>query len=66
LLFFLQSETARNRGEFTKSRERNRRTADSALQAHEKEGAAEYQAHAAVREASDSKLVGDQAGKCLM
>ena len=50
-ILFLQSETAAYRGQFVKSREFARRAADSAQRAGEKETAAEYQAHAAVRDA---------------
>jgi eukaryotic-like serine/threonine-protein kinase len=50
-MFFLESETAANGGEFARSRELTRRAADSAQRANQKETAAEYQAHAAVREA---------------
>jgi eukaryotic-like serine/threonine-protein kinase len=57
LMFFLGSETAANGGEFAKSRELTRRAVDSAQRTNEKETGAEYQAHAAVREA----LVGNEA-----
>jgi tetratricopeptide (TPR) repeat protein len=50
-MFFLESETAAYGGEFAKSRDLTRRASDSAQRANEKETAAEYQAHAAVREA---------------
>jgi ATP/maltotriose-dependent transcriptional regulator MalT len=50
-MFFLESETAAYGGEFAKSRDLMRRASDSAQRANEKETAAEYQAHAAVREA---------------
>ncbi len=50
-ILFLESETATYRGEFAKSRELLRRAADSAQRANEKETAAEYQSHAAIREA---------------
>ena len=50
-MFFLESETAAFGGEFIRSRELTRRAVDAALRAGEKEGPAEYQAHAAVREA---------------
>jgi tetratricopeptide (TPR) repeat protein len=50
-ILFLQSETAAYGGEFTKARELTRRASDSALRAQEKETAAEYLAHNAVREA---------------
>src|ERR1700730_14371390 len=54
-ILFLESETASYYGEFAKSRELARRASDSALRASEKEVAAEYKAHSAVREA----LAGD-------
>jgi eukaryotic-like serine/threonine-protein kinase len=50
-ILFLQSETASYNGEFAKSRDLTRRAADSALRTDEKEAAAEYQAHASVRDA---------------
>ncbi len=50
-ILFLQSETAAYDGQFLKSREFARRAADSAQRADEKETAAEYEAHAAVRDA---------------
>ena len=50
-MFFLESETAAYGGEFAKSQELTRRAADSAQRTNEKETAAEYQAHAASREA---------------
>jgi eukaryotic-like serine/threonine-protein kinase len=50
-MFFLGSETAASGGEFAKSRELTRRAIDSAERPNEKETGAEYQAHAAVREA---------------
>jgi len=56
-ILFLQSETAAYGGELTKSRELMRRAADSAQRAGEKETAAEYVAHASIREA----LLGDLA-----
>ena len=56
-MFFLESETAANGGEFATSRELTRRAIDSAQRTNEKETAAEYQAHAAVREA----LAGNEA-----
>jgi eukaryotic-like serine/threonine-protein kinase len=56
-MFFLESETAAYGGEFAKSRELTRRAVDSAQRANQKETAAEYQAHAAVREA----LAGNEA-----
>jgi eukaryotic-like serine/threonine-protein kinase len=55
-MLFLESETAAYRGEFAKSRELTRRAADAAQRADEKETAAEYQAHAAIREAIASNL----------
>jgi tetratricopeptide (TPR) repeat protein/predicted Ser/Thr protein kinase len=54
-ILFLESETASFYGEFAKSRELARRASDSAMRASEKEVAAEYRAHSAVREA----LAGD-------
>ena len=54
-ILFLESETATYNGEFTKSHELTRRAADSALRIDEKETAAEYLSHAAIRDA----LVGD-------
>ena len=56
-ILFLQSETAAFGGELAKSRELMRRAADSAQRVDEKETAAEYEAHAAIREA----LLGDMA-----
>jgi tetratricopeptide (TPR) repeat protein len=50
-ILFLESETSANSGEFAKSRELTRRAADAAQRIGEKETAAEYQAHAAIREA---------------
>ena len=50
-MFFLESETAAYKGEFAKSRELTRRASDSAQRIDEKEAAAEYQAHASIREA---------------
>jgi len=50
-ILFLQSETATNNGEFAKSRELTRGAADSAQREGQKEAAAEYQSHSAVREA---------------
>jgi tetratricopeptide (TPR) repeat protein len=54
-LLFLQSETAAYSGEFAKSRELTRGAADCAQRASQKEAAAEYESHSAVREA----LVGE-------
>src|SRR5580658_7721207 len=50
-ILFLESETAAYNGEFTKSRELTRRAADAAERTNEKETAAEYLGHSAVREA---------------
>ena len=50
-MLFLESETAAYGGEFAKSRELTRRAADSAQRVNQKETAAEYEAHDAVREA---------------
>jgi tetratricopeptide (TPR) repeat protein len=50
-MLFLESETAACDGEFTKARELTRRAVDSARRAQEKETAAEYLGHNAVREA---------------
>jgi tetratricopeptide (TPR) repeat protein len=50
-MLFLESETAVCGGEFTKARELTRRAVDSARRAQEKETAAEYLGHTAVREA---------------
>jgi len=50
-ILFLESETAADGGEFSKSRELSRRAADSAQRAGEEETAAEYLGHASVREA---------------
>jgi tetratricopeptide (TPR) repeat protein len=54
-ILLLESETAAYYGEFAKSRELTRRAADSAQRANQKEAAAEYKSHSAVREA----LAGD-------
>ena len=56
-MLFLQSETAAFGGELAKSRDLMRRAADSAQRTGGKETAAEYEAHASVREA----LMGDMA-----
>jgi tetratricopeptide (TPR) repeat protein len=56
-MLFLESETAAYGGEFAKARELMQRAADSAQRADQKETAAEYEAHAAIREA----LAGDAA-----
>src|SRR4029077_17676935 len=50
-MLFLESETAARGGEFTNARELTRRAVDSARRAQEKETAAEYLGHNAVREA---------------
>ncbi len=50
-MLFLESETAACSGHFTKARELTRRAVDSARRAQEKETAAEYLGHNAVREA---------------
>ncbi len=50
-MLFLESETAAYAGEFARSRELTHQAADSAQRADEKEPAAEYQAHASIREA---------------
>jgi serine/threonine protein kinase/tetratricopeptide (TPR) repeat protein len=50
-MLFLESETAAYGGELAKSRELTRRAVDTAQRANQKETAAEYLAHAAVREA---------------
>jgi tetratricopeptide (TPR) repeat protein len=50
-ILFLQSETAASGGALVKSRDLMRRAADSAQRAGEKETAAEYLAHASIREA---------------
>ncbi|MGA8232995.1 MAG: protein kinase [Candidatus Acidiferrales bacterium] len=55
-ILFLQSETAAYGGELVKSRDLMRRAADSAQRAGEKETAAEYLAHASIREALLSDL----------
>jgi serine/threonine protein kinase len=50
-ILFLESETAAYHGEFAKSHELTRRAADSAQRTDEKETAAEYLSHAAIRDA---------------
>jgi eukaryotic-like serine/threonine-protein kinase len=50
-ILFLESETAAYNGEFAKSRELAHRAADTAERTNEKETAAEYLGHSAVREA---------------
>jgi tetratricopeptide (TPR) repeat protein len=49
-MFFVESETAADHGQFGQARELTRRAADSARRAQEKETAAEYQGHNSVRE----------------
>ncbi|HEV2420734.1 MAG TPA: protein kinase [Candidatus Acidoferrales bacterium] len=56
-ILFLQSETAAYYGKFTEAQELTRRAADSAQRTDEKETAAEYEAHDAIRQA----LVGNVA-----
>jgi tetratricopeptide (TPR) repeat protein/class 3 adenylate cyclase len=50
-MFFVESETAADHGQFRQARELTRRAADSARRAQENETAAEYEGHNAVREA---------------
>jgi eukaryotic-like serine/threonine-protein kinase len=50
-MLFLESESAAYSGEYAKARELTRRAADSAQRAQEKETAAEYLGHNALREA---------------
>jgi tetratricopeptide (TPR) repeat protein len=49
-MFFVESETAADHGQFGQARELARRAVDSARRAQEKETAAEYEAHNSVRE----------------
>jgi class 3 adenylate cyclase/tetratricopeptide (TPR) repeat protein len=49
-MFFLESETAADRGQFGLARELTRRAADSARRAEENETAAEYEGHNSLRE----------------
>ena len=49
-MFFVQSETAANHGQFGQARELARRAADSARRAQENETAAEYEGHNSLRE----------------
>ena len=49
-MFFLESETAADRGQFGLARELTRRAADSARRAQENETAAEYEGHNSLRE----------------
>jgi tetratricopeptide (TPR) repeat protein/predicted Ser/Thr protein kinase len=55
-ILFLESETAADGGEFSKSRELSRRAANSAQRTGQEETAAEYLGHAAVREALVGKM----------
>jgi tetratricopeptide (TPR) repeat protein len=50
-MFFIQSETAADHGQFGQARELTRHAADSARRAQENETAAEYEGHNALREA---------------
>ena len=50
-MFFVESETAADHGQFGQARELTRRAADSARRARENETAAEYEGHNSVREA---------------
>ncbi|HEU0207712.1 MAG TPA: adenylate/guanylate cyclase domain-containing protein [Candidatus Udaeobacter sp.] len=50
-MFFVESETAADHGQFGQARELTRRAVDSARRAQENETAAEYEGHNAVREA---------------
>ena len=49
-MFFVESETAADHGQFGQARELARRAADSARRAQEKETATEYEGHNSVRE----------------
>jgi eukaryotic-like serine/threonine-protein kinase len=49
-MFFIESETAADHGQFGQARELTRRAADSARRAQEKETAAEYEGHNSLRE----------------
>jgi tetratricopeptide (TPR) repeat protein len=49
-MFFIESETAADHGQFGQARELTRRAADSARRAQENETAAEYEGHNALRE----------------
>ncbi|HEY2569162.1 MAG TPA: tetratricopeptide repeat protein [Candidatus Udaeobacter sp.] len=49
-MFFVESETAADHGQFGQARELARRAADSARRAQEKETGAEYEGHNALRE----------------
>jgi len=49
-MFFVESETAADHGQFGQARELTRRAADSARRAQEKETAAEYEGHNSLRE----------------
>ncbi len=50
-MFFIESDTAADHGEFGDARELTRRAADSARRAQENETAAEYEGHNSIREA---------------
>jgi tetratricopeptide (TPR) repeat protein len=50
-MFFVESETAADHGQFSQARELTRRATDSARRAQENETAAEYDGHNSVREA---------------
>jgi tetratricopeptide (TPR) repeat protein len=50
-MFFVESDTAADHGQFRQARELTRRAADSARRAQENETAAEYEGHNALREA---------------
>jgi tetratricopeptide (TPR) repeat protein len=50
-MFFVESETAADHGQFRRARELTRRAVDSARRAQENETAAEYEGHNSVREA---------------
>jgi len=49
-MFFVESDTAADHGQFGQARELTRRAADSARRAQEKETAAEYEGHNSLRE----------------
>jgi tetratricopeptide (TPR) repeat protein len=56
-IFFLESETAGYRGQFKNAQELTRRAADSALRTDQKETAAEYLSHDAIRQALGGNVV---------
>jgi hypothetical protein len=66
-ILFLQSETAAYRGRFARAQDFTRRAADSAERLDEREAAAEYLSHDAVREAlaGNSELAKRQAQAAL-